>query len=89
MPMHSLSHTCSTLLPYRRQEILLSPTQSRIRMTSLRMWLLHLPLSLSDHVFQNEYPESRPLPHRYVGFLMAIGLYRSGFAPGDRYGRLV
>ena len=37
-----------------------SPTQSRIEMTSLRMWLLHPPLRLFVHVFQNLW--SRPCP---------------------------
>ena len=40
-----------------------SPTQSRIEMTSLRrMWLLHPPLRLFVHVFQNQYLWSRPCP---------------------------
>ena len=55
----------SALLPYWLQEILLfTPTQSRIGMVSLRMWLLHPPLRLSVHVFQNQYPQSRPCPTR-------------------------
>ena len=39
-----------------------SPTQSRIETTSLRMWLLHPPLRLFVHVFQNQYLWSRPCP---------------------------
>ena len=39
-----------------------SPTQSRIEITSLRMWLLHPPLRLFVHVFQNQYLWSRPCP---------------------------
>ena len=39
-----------------------SPMQSRIEMTSLRMWLLHPPLRLFVHVFQNQYLQSRPCP---------------------------
>ena len=38
------------------------PKQSRIEMTSLRMWLLHPPLRLFVHVFQNQYLWSRPCP---------------------------
>ena len=39
-----------------------SPRQSRIEMTSLRMWLLHPPLRLFVHIFQNQYLWSRPCP---------------------------
>ena len=51
----------SALLPDRLQEILLfTPTQ-----LGLEMWLLHPPLRLSVHVFQNQYPQSRPCPTKY------------------------
>ena len=60
IPIPSYTQEGSCHSDYRKFSFF--PTQSRIGMTSVRMWLLHPPLRLFVHVFQNQYLQSRPCP---------------------------